>query len=135
MRAGPALVVAMLALLAGCQTPPPSAYVRGSGGQEQQPVAQLQLGTNSAGETCTGETIAGADGSKGADIYCGSWRQPSATISSVPGASAADLAATATAGAWRSGIDARMQCEAPVSTTILGGQPALLLQCARRIGG
>ena len=41
----------------------------------------------------------------------------------------------ATDSPWRSGIDTRFRCEPPVATTILGGQPAELLQCTQRIGG
>ena len=134
MRTRAAILVAILASLSACQTPPPSSYVRGSGGEEK-PAAQLQLGSNAAGETCTAEDATGPGGSKGAEVYCGTWREPSATIGSAPGGTVADLAATAAAGAWRASIDARLQCDAPVATTILGGQPALLLQCVRRTGG
>jgi CHAT domain-containing protein len=126
--------LAVLLVLAACQTPPPSAYVRGSIGGDEKPVALTSLGANAAGETCTLEEAA-VPGGKGADIYCGTWKEPSASVASAPGATPADLAATAAAGPWRAGIDARMACEAPVSTTILGGQPALVLQCARRVGG
>ena len=33
------------------------------------------------------------------------------------------------------GIDNRFRCEAPVATTILGGNPAELMQCTRLVGG
>jgi CHAT domain-containing protein len=50
-------------------------------------------------------------------------------------ATAADLGALATGGPWRTAIDARFLCQPPASTTILGGEPALLMQCTRRVGG
>lgn len=134
MRIRVTVLAMLLTWLAGCQVPPPSAFVHGNGNEEQA-TAQKPLGTNTAGETCSEDDVTGHSGSKGADIYCGTWREPSGTVEAVPGANAADLAATAAAGPWRTGIDARMQCEAPVATTILGGQPALLLQCTRRTGG
>ncbi len=134
MRAACILAVVMLASLAGCQTPPPSAYVRGSAGGEG-PATQVPLGTNAAGESCAQQEVAGPGGSKGADIYCGTWKEPSAHVGSETTATAADLARAASSGAWRAAIDARMRCAAPISTTILGGQPALVLQCTRRVGG
>ena len=36
---------------------------------------------------------------------------------------------------WRSAIDNRFRCEPPVATTILGGNPAELMQCTRLVGG
>ena len=50
-------------------------------------------------------------------------------------AAPAELAQLATASQWRSGIDVRFRCEAPVATTILGGSPAELMQCTQRVGG
>ena len=41
----------------------------------------------------------------------------------------------ATSGSWRETIDLRFVCDAPVDTSILGGDPAVVLQCRRRIGG
>ena len=50
-------------------------------------------------------------------------------------ATAGDLAQRATASPWRTGIDSRYHCEPPVATTILGGNPAELMQCTRLVGG
>ena len=119
----------VLAALAGCHAPPPSAYVRGTS-VERSP-DQTSLGSNSAGEACLQQPA----GERGAEVFCGSWQQPSARVEFGGPASVADLPGVAAGGAWRTGIDARMQCEAPVRTTILGGQPALLLSCASRLGG
>ena len=55
MRIRAALLLATLATLAGCQTPPPSAYVRGSSGSTERPASQVQLGNNLSGEACTEE--------------------------------------------------------------------------------
>ena len=70
----PLAAVVFLMSLAGCATPPPGAFVRGTSGE--QPAEQIALGANAAGETCTEEP--GAAGV--ADIYCGTWRQPSAHV-------------------------------------------------------
>ncbi len=72
---------------------------------------------------------------QGADVFCGTWQQPSARVRSGGPGTAAELAQLATASQWRSGIDVRFRCDAPVATTILGGKPAELMQCTQRIGG
>ncbi len=56
MRIRAALLLALLASIAGCQTPPRSAYVRDSGSQEQ-PGEQISLGSNTAGEAYTQEKV------------------------------------------------------------------------------
>ena len=125
----PLLAIALAAPLAGCQKPPASAYVHGTNIETSAP--QTALGTNAAGETCSQQPA----GERGADVFCGTWQQPSARVEYGGPATAADLPGAATAGAWRTAINARMQCEPPTPTTILGGQPALLLSCAARQGG
>jgi CHAT domain-containing protein len=45
------------------------------------------------------------------------------------------LHALATTGPWREALDLRYACNAPVPTTILGSEPALVMQCTRRVGG
>ena len=126
-------VLVLLVALGGCATPPATAYVRGTA--VEQPVDQTALGANAAGEACTEEVTASSGGAKVADIYCGTWKEPSAHVATDGPATAADLSAAVAAGSWRSTIDARMQCDAPVATSILGGQPAIMLQCRRRVGG
>jgi CHAT domain-containing protein len=118
-----------LAPLAGCQRPPPAAYVHGT--NVDKPAEQTSLGTNSAGEACVQQPA----GDRGAEDFCGTWQQPSARVEFGGAANGADLVALASNGPWRTGIDARMQCDAPTRTTILGGQPALLLSCTSRSGG
>ena len=96
-----------------------------------RPVAQVSIGKNSVGEDCTQQAESG--------------RAP--TCSAAPGSSrvrgfapaepgnAGELAQLATASQWRSGLDNRFRCEPPVATTILGGNPAELMQCTRLVGG
>ena len=120
MRLLPTLIAL---LLLACQAPPPEAYVKG--GQATAKVsAQLAIGKNAVGEDCTQQ----ADAGQAAEVFCGSWQQPSARIRSGGPGSAADLAQLAVASPWRTGIDNRFRCEPPVATTVLGGQPAQLLQ-------
>jgi CHAT domain-containing protein/tetratricopeptide (TPR) repeat protein len=126
---GSAILLLVLASIAGCHTPPPSAYVHGTG--VEKPTDQISLGTNAAGEAC----VQNPTGVRGADVFCGTWQQPSARVEFGGAASAADLPAQSSGGVWRAGIDARMQCDAPSPTTILGGQPALMMQCTSRLGG
>ncbi|WP_237216592.1 CHAT domain-containing protein [Falsiroseomonas oryziterrae] len=116
------LLPLLLLGLAGCATPPASVFVGGSAGSEGEPV-----GNNAVGEACT--RSAASDG--GFEIFCGTWTQPSARIRQVSG----DIGSLAAGGAWRSGLDQRFACNAPRSTTILGDQPALVLECTRRAGG
>jgi CHAT domain-containing protein len=125
---GLAFLLTVLAPLSGCQTPPPSSYVRGTNVEHAE--AQTSLGVNSAGEACV-QQPAGS----GAEVFCGTWQQPSARIEAGGPATAADLTGAATTSAWRTSIDARMQCESPTRTTILGGQPAEMLSCSSRSGG
>ena len=127
--AGLACLLMVLTPLSGCQTPPPSAYVRGTNVERAE--AQTSLGTNAAGEACVQQPA----GDRGADVFCGTWQQPSARVEYGGGGTVADLPGVASSGAWRTSIDARMQCEPATRTTILGGQPAMMLSCASRNGG
>ncbi|MCW3473885.1 CHAT domain-containing protein [Limobrevibacterium gyesilva] len=120
--------LAFLFALAGCTPPPPSAYV---GGGTAQSVAQVSIGNNSVGEACTQQ----ADASQGADIFCGTWVQPSARVRAGGAASAATLRQLATTSPWRTALDLRFACGDAAATTILGGEQALVMQCTRRVGG
>ncbi len=117
-------------LLLACQKPPADAYVQGAqvGGK---PAAQVSIGKNSVGEDCTQSAQAG----QSADVFCGTWQQPSARVRSGGPGNPSQLADLATASQWRSGIETRFHCEPPQATTILGGDPAELLQCTQLIGG
>ena len=115
-------------MLAGCAMPPPSAFVGGTGpgGEAGEPV-----GANAVGEACTRSP--GPQGS--AEIFCGTWTQPSARIRPAGPAGAADLAGLAQSGPWRTALDTRFTCGEPRPATILGDAPALVIECARRAGG
>ncbi len=122
------LAVALL-MLAGCAVPPQSAYVSGHGSGGRQ--SGLDVGQNAAGESCTQQEIGGG----GADVYCGTYEQPSARVRAGGRADPAQLAQLATGSTWRAGLNQRYTCEAPSPTTILGDVPAVLLSCVRKIGG
>ena len=120
--------VLLVGVLAGCSTPPESAFV--SGGQSSRAEGGLTLGKNATGEDCTQQGLG-----EGADVYCGTWLQPSARVRRPPPGSPASAAELASGGPWRLGLDQRFACQPGVPTTILGNEPAILLQCNRRVGG
>jgi CHAT domain-containing protein len=128
LRIAPRLVAALLAGLTACTTPPESAYVSGS--QSSRTDGGIALGKNASGEDCSQQGLG-----EGADLYCGTWLQPSARVRRPPPGSPASLAEMASSGPWRAGLDQRYACQPPTPTTILGSEPALLLQCTRRVGG
>lgn len=110
-------LLAAIALFAGCDTPPPSAFV--AGGRDSP--AAVAIGTDAAGEACTMIRTG-----SGADIICGGWDSPAARVREAPAAASATLAGNA---------QAQLTCGAPANTTILGSQAATLLDCRRRNGG
>jgi CHAT domain-containing protein len=122
--------LALLAACVGCTAPAPSAYVN-RGAAAGKPAAQQQLGKNAVGEACTIQET----GDTSADIYCGTWQQPSAKVRGGDAAGADALAGIATDSPWRAALDQRFQCQSPQSTTILDQRPAELLQCTQRVGG
>jgi CHAT domain-containing protein len=116
-------LIALLLLLAGCTTPPPEAFVASA----REEMRAAPAGTDLQGQPCL---------RRGSEIYCGGWSQPAARLVELDGATdPARLAALATGGSWRAGLDARLACGAPETTTLAGGRPALLLACTRRTGG
>jgi CHAT domain-containing protein len=117
-------VAVILLVLAGCQKPPASAYESAAAVN----TAGLAVGQNSAGEACTAQMTAA-----GADVYCGGWDQPSATIRN--GGAGGDLAALATTSPWRAGLDGGYACAVPAPGRILNGVPAEFLSCTQRFGG
>lgn len=137
MNSLPKLGLALLAggLLAACQTPPPDAYV--SGGTGRAATETRAVGNNARGEACLAQNgtapalelpVARAE-----EAFCGGWTQPSARVFQLSGQ--ADLDQVTAAGAWRSWIDQRYQCDAPQRTTVAGGAQARLLGCTRRSNG
>lgn len=127
-RLVPNLVAALIIGLAACSRPPEAAYVTGS--QSRRSEGGVALGKNASGEDCSQSAVG-----EGADVYCGSWLQPSARIRRPPTGSPAAPAEIAISGPWRAGLEQRFSCQPPAATTILGNVPALLLQCTRRVGG
>ncbi len=117
-------------LLAACAAPAPSEYAGGAPGTG----AGIALGRDGAGESCV--QLAGA-GPQSAEIYCGGWTEPAARVAASGPAPASPqaLQALALTGPWRVQLDQRFACGAPAATTILGGAPALVLRCSRRVGG
>ncbi|WP_426956412.1 CHAT domain-containing protein [Muricoccus radiodurans] len=118
----PLRLAPLLAVLAACTEPPPSAYISTPSGAAGRFV---EVGRTAAGEECR-LSRSGA----GADIWCGEWSSPSARIREVPNAPPSQAAADA-----RAGLATRLDCDAPRPTTALGGQPAALMDCRRRSGG
>ena len=118
------LTAACIAGLAACAVPPPGAYVGGSASRS----GGVGLGRNTANEACTQQTAA-----NGADIFCGTWEQPSGHVTVQP-ATSADLRTLATASPWRNALDARLVCGEPAASSVLGA-PALVLSCTRKVGG
>jgi CHAT domain-containing protein len=116
--------------LTACDKPPPSAYAHEAIGLGKPP-AQVSIGRNSVGEDCTQTASKG----ESADIYCGTWQEPSARVRSGGSGGGIPLAQLATGSPWRESLNARFRCEPPTATTILGSNPAELLQCTRLVGG
>ena len=118
-------------LLLGCDRPPPSptcAVRRPARSQARRAgLDRQELGGR-------GLHAAGRE-PQSADVFCGTWQQPSARVRSGGPGTAAQLAELVATSPWRSGIDNRFRCEPPVATTILGGNPAELMQCTRLVGG
>ena len=117
-------------LLLGCDRPSAESYVHSAQAGSSKPIAQVSIGKNSVGEDCTQQAE-----TQSADVFCGTWQQPSARVRSGGPGTSAQLAELVATSPWRSAIDNRFRCEPPVATTILGGNPAELMQCTRLVGG
>jgi CHAT domain-containing protein/tetratricopeptide (TPR) repeat protein len=134
MRGSILIPLLLASWLAGCDKPPSDAYVAASASASKSE-GQVSIGKNAVGEDCTQAATDLPGGIRKADVFCGTWTQPSATVRSGGTGSASELAQLATNSSWRTGINDRFRCEPPAATTILGGQPAQLLQCTRLVGG
>jgi CHAT domain-containing protein len=130
MRASLTALLLLLLPVAGCETPPPDAYVHGAVGTGK-PAAQVSIGKNAVGEDCTQSASTGDS----AAVYCGTWQEPSARVRSGGPAGNAQLLQLATVSPWRVSIDTRFRCDQPTATTILGSNPAEMMQCTRLVGG
>jgi CHAT domain-containing protein len=122
--------------LPGCESPPNSVYV---GGSPSASVAGegVAVGNDAVGEPCRYQPVAsgefGIAARRDIGLFCGNWQQPSGRIFELSGV--ADHTAAVSAPSWRSYLDARFSCGAPVATQEVGGAPALVLRCTRRYGG
>ncbi len=121
-------LLTLLAVLAGCALPSPDAYLGGVANGR----AATALGQDASGEACNQFP---GDRPDSAEVICGTWQQPAAMVRAGPQGGAGALMALATGGTWREALDQHLVCQAPTQSAILGSQPALLLQCIRRIGG
>ncbi len=126
MRAAFWLALAPVLLAASCAVPPPDAYL---GGSARSSAGAIGLGSNTAGEACTLAPVR-----DGADVFCGTWDQPSGHVTAVA-ATGATLTTVATTSGWRTGINERLVCGDPAPTALAGNMPALLLNCSRKVGG
>ena len=126
----PALTLAWFCFtLAACATPPPEAYV---GGQPTARGGGVGLGPDTAREACT--QIATGPGEVA--IFCGDWQSPAARVQTRPKQS--DITALmqiAGSDTWRTDLELRYRCSPPVASSILQGDPAVVLSCNRRVGG
>ena len=105
-------------LLASCAKPPQTAYENDSG-TGSSTGAGLSVGQNTAGEACNSQAVTG-----GADVYCGSWDQPSAHVQTGGPAGGASLVTLATSSPWRASLEGAYACAAPTPGAILDGVPA-----------
>src|SRR3954447_21637483 len=111
--------LAGLVLLTGCTSPHPADYAGGSptGG------AAISLGKNASGENCN--QLPG-DTRDSVAVFCGTWQQPAARVRTDGASADATPMSIATSSSWRETIDLRFACDAPVVTSILGGEPAVV---------
>jgi CHAT domain-containing protein len=128
---------AFACLATGCHTLPPNAQEHDAASQAA--VAEQPAGLNQVGEVChyqPSADVAGDSFAQGFDLYCGSWQQPSGRIFEARQViDASSLMGMAVTSPWRSGLNERVACGEPKSTTVLAGAPAALLECTRRNGG
>jgi CHAT domain-containing protein len=121
--------LAAAVLLASCSEPPPDAYV--SGGASVDTSTTLAVGQNTTHEEC-GLQRTGSGG----NVFCGKWTsQPSARIRSGGALGGGSIDALVTTSPWRAELDRRLVCDAPVTRSILDGQPARTLACRKRTNG
>ncbi|MBV9553887.1 MAG: CHAT domain-containing protein [Alphaproteobacteria bacterium] len=127
------------AALAGCEKPPPEAFISTSKGEAGQAAAAVPVGNNDAGEACRYQLAApgstGVSSRRDALLYCGNWEEPSGRIFDLGDAgSTGGVGSVVASGTWRAYVEQRFACGAPSSTTFAGGS-AQILTCTRRIGG
>ncbi|MBV8913089.1 MAG: CHAT domain-containing protein, partial [Acetobacteraceae bacterium] len=121
------LIAGLLLAMGGCTTPPPDAYLSRQSGHVQG----VAIGRDASNESCVQQARGGG---ATVDVFCGTWEQPSATVSRVGPGGADALTGLATSGPWRAGLDTRFVCAAPQPTTVLDS-PAVIMTCTRKVGG
>jgi len=124
------------AVLGACSTPPPEAYVTTTA----QRGAAVPAGPDASGEPCFAQAgsapPAGLPVAWSRELFCSGGSQPVARVLQLRGgADPAQLDALARGGVWRTWLEQRVTCDAPVPTTLGNGAPARLLACVRRVGG
>lgn len=129
----------LAAAMAGCEGPPPEAYIAGGDKSASKTAAAVPVGTNEAGESCryqlTSATSEGVASQRDALVYCGKWDQPSGRIFDLGGeGSVGSPASLASSGSWRNYVSQRFDCGAPSASRFAGGS-AEIMQCTRRLGG
>ena len=114
-------ILLLSASVVACEAPPATVFI----GSTAKSGTSTPAGNNAVGESC--ERFARTGG--GADIYCGSWKQPSAEVHQLV---AAGLPAAATR--LRGELEQRASCGDAQSASVLG-QAALRMSCTLRAGG
>lgn len=123
--------------LAGCQAPPPAAYLA----DQVRSATGEPAGENARGEPCMVTTLPAPaldqPVARANNLFCGGWSQPAARLVTLrgDGTDAATLQRLATGGLWRQGLEERLLCTGVEQTRLAGGTPAVLLRCVRRRGG
>lgn len=124
MRRTSLVLLPLLAGLAGCQNPPPEAYVTASHAQGDGVV----IGRNAADEVCRQYVLPNGGG---ADLYCGSWKQPAARIRS-----AERGALTEQANRFAASLAPRISdCGTPQPLSFAGADAAVQMACVRSASG
>ncbi len=113
-----------LVWLAGCQTPPPEAYVGGARADGDG----VAIGRDAAGEVCR-QYVQPAGG---ADIYCGTWKQPAARVRPLGGSTPLAEQATVFSASLAPRV---VNCGTPQPSAFAGADAALQMSCTRAIGG
>ncbi len=117
--------LALLLLLAGCQAPPPEAYA----GRSHAEGDGVVIGRNAADEVCRQYVLPNGGG---ADLYCGTWKQPTARVRSL--AEHGTLAEQA--NRFTAALAPRVaDCGTPEPLAFPGADAALQMACIRSASG
>lgn len=103
-----------------------------SGGDMDGPPPR-EAGRNLVGEACTLRETRAIEGERRHEVYCGSWRQPSARLSESK--TTATPTEALTAGPWRDEIASRMACGPAKEAAFAKGLAGAIAYCRLRNGG